>query len=141
MRAIQINLRLRAAQNDAAATMSGSNVFMLDIDGAQFSTLTPYASPGLHFDTGGQRALGAAFAQAVRNALPPPQLQPPAKSGGVWNLSFTGVTGTVQRLERANALTGPWTLLTNLILNSLGGYNFEDQNPPGSAVFYRVSRP
>jgi hypothetical protein len=64
-------LILRASQNYVAATMANSNVFMLNIDGPQFTTLTPYASPGLHFDTGGQLALGSAFGEPVRTALPP----------------------------------------------------------------------
>ena len=134
-------LLLRAGQDYAAAALAGSNVFMLNIDGNQYTTLTPYSSPGLHFDTGGQQALGTAFGQAVRTALPPTQLQPPEKSGGSWNIPFTGVTGTLQSLERSASVTGPWTLLASLVMNALGTTNYIDQQAPGSAVFYRASRP
>jgi autotransporter-associated beta strand protein len=134
-------LLLRAGQNYAAATMSNSNVFILDIDGSQFTTLTPYASPGLHFDTGGQQALGTAFAQAVWSALPLSRLQIPAKSTAGWNVTFAGVTGTTHSVQRATAITGPWTLLTNIVMNPLGYTNYTDQNPSASAAFYRVSRP
>ncbi|HEU6448972.1 MAG TPA: sialate O-acetylesterase [Verrucomicrobiae bacterium] len=55
-------LLLRAGQAYAAKNLS--NVTMVDTDGSQFSTLTPYWSPGLHFDTAGQLALGKALADA-----------------------------------------------------------------------------
>jgi len=134
-------LILRASQNYVADTMGNSNVLMLNIDGPQFTTLTPYASPGLHFDTGGQQALGSAFGEAVRIALPPPRLNVLHKSGTNWNLSFTGVTGTTHTVERATALNGLWTSLTNIVMNTLGYTNYLDYSPPGSNVFYRTSRP
>jgi autotransporter-associated beta strand protein len=134
-------LLLRAGQNFVAATMSNSTVSILDIDGSQFTTLTPYASPGLHFDTGGQQALGSAFAQAVGHALPPPQLQVPTKSANGWSITFSGVTGTTHTLQRAIAIAGPWTLLTNIVMNASGYTSFDDQNPTGRTIFYRVSRP
>ena len=127
-------LVLRAGQAFAATALS--NVFMLDIDGAQFSTF----APGLHFDTGGQQAMGRAFAQAVISALPPPTLQPPARLGAGWRLSFAGVSGTSQTLERATALAGPWTRLTNFILGPWGYTNFDDTTA-GATAFYRVVRP
>jgi autotransporter-associated beta strand protein len=134
-------LLLRAGQNYAAATLSNSNVFMLDIDGSQFTTLTPYASPGLHFDTAGQQALGAAFGQAVRTALPASSMSAPAQSGNGWSIVFAGVTATTHSVQRAPVITGPWTLLTNIVMNPLGYTNYADQNPPTPAAFYRVSRP
>ena len=132
---------LRASQNYAAAVMANSNVVMLNIDGPPFTTLTPYASPGLHFDTGGQQALGAGFGQAVRSNLPPSHLQALVNSGNGWSVTFTGVTATAHAVQRATAANGPWTLLTNIVMNPLGYTNYDDQNSPGSAAFYRVSRP
>ena len=134
-------LILRASQNYVATTMANSNVFMLNIDGPQFTTLTPYASPGLHFDTGGQQAIGSAFGEAVRTALPPPRLTALHKSGTNWNLSFTGVTGTTHTVERATALNGSWLPLTNIVIAALGSTNYVDANPPGSNAFYRTRRP
>ena len=134
-------LILRAAQNYVAATMAGSNVFMLNIDGPQFSTLTPYASPGLHFDTGGQQAIGAAFGEAIRTALPLSRMSALQRSGINWNLSFTGVTGTAHTVERAATLAGPWTALTNIVMNPLGYTNYVDTSPPVSNSYYRARRP
>lgn len=132
-------LLLRAGQMFAATNLS--NVFMLDTDGAQFTTATPWSSPGLHFDTGGQQALGKAFGQAVHDALPRPQLQLPVKVGNNWRLSFTGVTATTHTLERAPAVIGPWTPLTNIVIGAFGVTNYDDAIPPAAAAFYRVRRP
>ena len=132
-------LLLRAGQASVAATMS--NVFMLDTDGAQFSTLTPWSSPGLHFDTAGQQAMGTAFGQTVIAALPSPRMQALIRSGNGWRLAFAGVSGTSHSLERSPSVTGPWTVLTTLMLGPLGYTNFDDQNLPGPTAFYRVRRP
>ena len=132
---------LRASQNYAAVTLANSNVFMLNIDGPPFTTLTPYQSPGLHFDTGGQQALGSAFGEAVRTALPPPRLNLPVKSGSSWIIPFSGITGTTHTVQRATLLGGPWTVLTNIVMNPLGFTNYQDLTPPDSNAFYRASRP
>lgn len=134
-------LVLRASQNYTAAAMANSNVVMLNIDGPPFTTLTPYASPGLHFDTGGQQALGVGFGEAVRSNLPPSRLQLPVNAGNGWSVSFSGVSATTHSVQRATAANGPWTQLTNVVMNPFGYTNYADQNSPGSAAFYRVSRP
>jgi len=134
-------LILRSGQNSVAAMMMNSNVVMLDIDGPLFTTLTPYASPGLHFDTGGQQAIGAAFAEAIRNALPPPRLNNLIKFGNSWMVPFTGVTGTTHTIERADLAVGPWIVVTNIIMNSLGLTNFQYLPQVSSNGFYRVRRP
>ena len=85
--------------------------------------------------------MGAAFAQAVIGALPLPSLQAPARSASGWRLTFTGVSGTSQALQRAVVLAGPWTTLTNIVLGPLGSAGYDDQSPPAAGAFYRVSRP
>jgi len=130
-------LILRAGQAAVAGAMN--EVYMLDIDGAQFTTLTPGTSPGLHFDTAGQQGIGTAFGRAVIAAFPRPCLQMPAKIGSNWSLGFSGVPGTAQSLERAFNLSGPWTSLTNIVIGPLGETNYNDQIYP--KAFYRVSRP
>jgi hypothetical protein len=132
-------LLLRAGQFFAATNLS--NVFMIDTDGTQFTTATPWSGPGLHFDTGGQQALGTAFGRAVHDALPRPHLQLPAKVGNSWHLSFMGVTGTAHTLECSPAVNGPWTPLTNIVIGASGVTNYDDTIPPATNAFYRVSRP
>jgi hypothetical protein len=132
-------LLLRAGQQFAAATMS--NVFMIDTDASRFSTLTPWSSPGLHFDTPGQQSMGTAFGQSVIAALPPPQLQIPEISVDGFLLNFTGVSGTIQSIERSSSLQGPWNLLANILIGASGITNYDDPDPTFPAGFYRVSRP
>lgn len=132
-------LLLRAGQEYAATNLS--QVFMLDTDAAKFSTATPWSSPGLHFDTQGQESLGAAFGRAAVQALPRPQMQIPEKQGRSWRLQFNGVPGTTHGLERASRLSGPWTVLTNLVIGATGTAACDDPNPPDPAGFYRVGRP
>ena len=134
-------LNLRASQNYAAGMLAKSNVFMLDIDGPQFSTVTPYSSSGLHFDTAGQQALGKAFAESVRTTLPPPQLSALATSMNSVNLTITGIAGTTHSLERALTPAGPWTVLATFVLNPFGLTNYIDQNVSSAANFYRAVRP
>lgn len=132
-------LLLRAGQTSASTNLSG--VFLLDTDAARFSTATPWSSPGLHFDTQGQQSLGAAFGQAVVQALPPPRLNPPEKLGGAWRLNFLGVSGTAHSIARAPDILGPWIVRTNIVVGADGAVTYDDQNPLHPAGFYRVSRP
>jgi len=132
-------LLLRAGQAYAANHLP--NVFLIDTDDAKFSTITPWSSPGLHFDTRGQQSLGAAFGREVIRALPPSQIQAPKRSGDGVRLYFNSVSGTLQALERAPNIAGPWTLLTNLLIGASGAANYDDSNSPFGAAFYRVSRP
>ena len=128
-------LLLRSGQAAAAAALS--NVYMLDIDGPQFSTLTPWSSPGLHFDTAGQQALGQAFGQAALRAFPPPRLAMPAISTNGWQLTFSGVSGTIHNLERAPSVTGPWNLLTNILVGPDGAGVYDDTKALPAGAFYR----
>lgn len=132
-------LVLRTGQQAVSTTLS--NVFMLDTDAVQFSAATPWSSPGLHFDTQGQRSLGAAFGQSVIRALPSPQLQMPEKQTNGWRLHFTGVSGTAHTLERADSLAGPWLALTNIVIGATGVAVYDDLSPGSSVGFYRASRP
>jgi len=131
-------LVLRAGQK---AITTNLNVFMVDTDPAEFSTLTPYSLPGTHFDTQGEQSLGAAFGRSVIAALPSPKFQLPQKSGDAWTLQFTGVSGALHSVERASSVMGPWTVITNIVIDATGVANFDDPNPLNPAGFYRASRP
>jgi len=132
-------LLLRAGQQFATTNLS--NVFMINTDPAQFSTVTPWSSPGLHFDTQGQQSLGTALGRAVIKALPPPRLLAPQKSTNGLLLNFTGVSGTLQLVEQSSNIAGPWIALTNILVGPSWATNWTDSHPPSSAGFYRVSRP
>jgi hypothetical protein len=127
--------------NQALVAASMTNVFMLDTDGSQFSVGTIGAETGYgnqHYDTGGQQALGAAFANALIGALPKAQLQTPEKSDSGWNLAFAGSSGVSYFLERTTNLPGAWISLTNVVLGPSAVSNFLDSTPPASGAFYRL---
>jgi len=129
-------LQVRSGQAYAAATLS--NAFMVDTDGSQF---TVKSSDHVHFDTGGQQALGAALAQPFIGVLPVPQLASPAKSGNGWRVAFTGMSGLNYFVLRATSLSGPWLTLTNLFIGTSGAVYFDDPAPPASQAFYRINHP
>ena len=132
---------LTVRSNQAFVAASMTNVSMLDTDSGQFSvgTIGPETGYGnQHFDTGGQQALGTAFAQAMIAALPKAQLQAPQAAGSGWNLGFTGSSGRKYFLERSTNLPGSWESLTNVILGPAAISNFTDATPPDGGAFYRV---
>jgi hypothetical protein len=132
---------LMVRSNQALAAASLTNVFMIDTDGNQFSVGTTGAESGYgnqHYDTGGQQALGTAFANALIGALPRVQLQAPVKSDSGWSLTFAGSSGLNYFLDRATNLPGSWTSLTNIVLGPTAVSNFLDTAPPDGGAFYRV---
>jgi hypothetical protein len=127
-------LLLRAGQAYAASSMS--NVFMTDTDGSQFVMKTDY----LHFDTAGQQAMGIAFARALIAAQPRSQLRAVSKSAANFRVNINGIPGLNHSLERAASLDGPWSVLTNIIMGTVGNVEYDDAALPLRQAFYRASR-
>lgn len=132
-------LSLRAGQQYAA--MNLDNVFLVDIDAPQFSTATPWSSPGLHFDTQGQQSLGATLGQQAIRSLPAPHIETSEKQGDALHLEFTGVSGTVHSVTRSGSIIGPWTVLTNIVVGATGMVTYDDLRPLYPFGFYRIIRP
>ncbi len=55
-------------------------------------------------------------------------------------LRFTGVSGRSHNIERAPAVTGPWSTLDTQTAPASGAVEYLDTNPPAVA-FYRASEP
>ena len=134
-------LLVRAGQANAAATLQ--NVFMINTDASQFSvgTIGAEAEGNQHYDTGGQEALGSAFAQTLIANLPKPVMHSLMQSGGTWGVIFAGASGLDFSFERSTSVFGPWSNLTNLVMGPSGLATFYDQTPTGNSAFYRVSFP
>ncbi len=132
-------LLLRAGQQFATTNLP--NVFMINTDASQFSTATPWSSPGLHFDTQGQQSIGVAFGQSVIKGLPAPRLQLPQRADGGWLVGFSGESGTWHSIERSSGINGTWILLTNILVGASWFTNYVDPSPLFPYGFYRVSRP
>ena len=56
-------------------------------------------------------------------------------------LRFTGVPGRSYTIERAPAVTGPWTTLATPTTPPDGLIDYVDTNPPARTTFYRMVQP
>ncbi len=56
-------------------------------------------------------------------------------------LRVTGLPGRSYRMERAPALTGPWSTINIQIAPASGLFEYLDTGSPGAAAFYRTSAP
>jgi hypothetical protein len=56
-------------------------------------------------------------------------------------VSFTGVPGRTYTIERARAVTGPWSTVVTPTVPSNGSIEYIDANPPAAGAFYRTSEP
>lgn len=67
-------------------------------------------------------------------------------SSTTWNnnsptLTFEAIAGRTYQLQRATAITGPWTTITNLTAPGGGIIQFTDPEPAQPSAFYRVKYP
>jgi hypothetical protein len=56
-------------------------------------------------------------------------------------LRFTGISGRSYTIERALAITGPWTPINTPTAPIGGLIEYVDTNPPVGTAFYRTSTP
>lgn len=56
-------------------------------------------------------------------------------------LRFNGVSGRSYNLERAPAVTGPWSTINTQTAPASGFFEYLDTNSPMAAAFYRTSQP
>jgi hypothetical protein len=56
-------------------------------------------------------------------------------------LRVTGLPGRSYNIERAPAVTGPWSTINTQTAPASGAFEYLDTNPPASAAFYRTSEP
>jgi hypothetical protein len=54
---------------------------------------------------------------------------------------FSGVSGRRYNVERAPAVTGPWSTINTQTAPLSGAFEYLDTNPPAAAAFYRASEP
>jgi hypothetical protein len=98
---------------------------MVAITGASFAECCPF--------------YGSDYATVVyRENLPPVSIA--LVSTGV-HIRFNGVPGHSYNIERALAVTGPWSTLATLTAPIQGIMEYTDTNPPMSVAFYRTSAP
>jgi hypothetical protein len=132
-------LLVRAGQ--AYAATNATRAFMLDLDGPQYSTLTPFSSPGLHFDVGGMTNIGKTFGRALLQTLSATSLAASPQASGEIVIGLSGVSATANTVERAPTPMGPWVPATNLVLDTNGEATFYDSGTNAPGMFYRSFRP
>jgi hypothetical protein len=76
------------------------------------------------------------------SSVPPPvNLDIVSDGGGGYFIRFSGVPGSVYRLQRATRLEGPWISSASQTAPASGLVEFWDLFPPPSQAFYRVVQP
>jgi hypothetical protein len=73
----------------------------------------------------------------ITTSFLPPALLP----NGTFQISFTGAPNCPYQMQRAAAITGPWTNIGVVTVNPSGIGQFEDANPPAGNAFYRTAFP
>jgi hypothetical protein len=56
-------------------------------------------------------------------------------------LRFTGIPGLTYHIQRALAVTGPWSIIATLPASPDGFIEYVDPNPPVVTAFYRTNTP
>jgi hypothetical protein len=79
----------------------------------------------------------------VKYVTPRPKLaiQPLAPGSMTVNLTLSGPPDSAWSIERAVALTGPWTNLGPMTIPPSGSGPFQDPSPPKPTAFYRARQP
>jgi uncharacterized delta-60 repeat protein len=102
----------------------------VDSDGNVFVTGRSIGSSG---------SLEYATIKYTSSVLPRLSIQP--NSTGGWIIQHAGVPGSPCRLQRATALTGPWSDLATNTPSAAGLIDFHEISPPPAGAFYRTMQP
>jgi len=66
---------------------------------------------------------------------------PLVTTAGGFQVSFAGIPGRTYTLQRGPAITGPWSTIASVTVDSEGIGTFADTNSPPSSAFYRTVYP
>jgi hypothetical protein len=84
------------------------------------------------------------YLNGPQGAAPSPPsiaIQPASVGTGRLTINMAGSPGSAWNLERALFISGPWTNIGTISLDTNGVGLFQDTNPPVSAGFYRLHSP
>ena len=126
-------LTLRAQQLAVATNVAGA--YLIDTDGSSFTLNTD----NLHYNAGGQMALGYAFASAMQSVVPAPILRVSGlfstPASGQVSLAWDALTGaTSYSVKRSLSSGGPYTT----IATGLSSLSYADQQVISGAAYYYV---
>ena len=115
------------------ATLTASNVADMSLNGL---SVAAYNGPDVKHD---EIRLGATFEDAIGLAVS--NLLPPARTPNGYKVRFAATPGYQYRIQRAPAVTGPWTSVSTNIGPANAYIEFEDTSAPSNHAFYRTVTP
>jgi hypothetical protein len=127
--------------NWVVTTLAGLAGFTAAIDGT--GSAARFSFPvGVAVDSAGNLYVADAWANTIRKAfpassVPPPILQPPNLSAGLFGFGITGLPGLAVNIESSTDLSS-WLVNGTYILNGETNYYSVSPNPALGAQFYRV---
>ncbi|HTI98764.1 MAG TPA: immunoglobulin domain-containing protein [Dongiaceae bacterium] len=117
----------------AIPTVTLTNVGNMSFNGISFGAFGNYVAMD-------EVRLGATWADAL--GMPAAnRMLAPLKSGGTWTVQFAGNPSFTYRVQRAPAVTGPWTDLGTATPAENGLGSFADPTAPTGQAYYRVVTP
>jgi sugar lactone lactonase YvrE len=79
------------------------------------------------------------FVQVQSGLTATNNMLPPTRVSGGYAVNFSGIPGRIYTVERAPAVSGPWTPLTTVVVGAGGIGLCTDTNAPSGAAFYRLA--
>ena len=117
----------------ATPTLTASNVADMSFNGV---SVAAYNGPDVKTD---EIRLGATWADAIGLAVS--NLLPPTKTANGRTVQFAATPGYTYRIQRADAVTGPWTDISTNLAPANGYVEYEDTSAPADDAFYRTVTP
>ena len=123
-----------AATEPAVPTLTVSNLTDYSFNGFAVAS----GDPG-HAQAADDIRVGATWADAIGLAVS--NLLPPTKIANGYKVQFACTPGYSYRIQRAAAITGPWTDLTTVVGPANAFVQYNDTSAPSGNAFYRTVTP
>jgi autotransporter-associated beta strand protein len=117
----------------AIATLTVSNVVDYSFNGVAMASAN---GPSMSID---EIRVGATWDDAIGLAVS--NLLPPTKIVNGYMVQFACTPGYSYRIQRATALTGPWTTITTVVGPANAFVQYNDTSAPSGQAFYRTVTP
>ena len=117
----------------AIATLTVSNVVDYSFNGVAMASAN---GPSMSVD---EIRVGATWDDAIGLAVS--NLLPPTKIVNGYMVQFACTPGYSYRIQRATALTGPWTTITTVVGPANAFVQYNDTSAPSGQAFYRTVTP
>jgi autotransporter-associated beta strand protein len=114
-------------------TLTVSNAADMSFNGL---SVAAFNGPALNID---EIRLGATWADAIGLAVS--NLLPPTKIANGYMVQFAATPGYSYRIQRATAITGPWTDITTVVGPANAFVQYNDTSAPSGNAFYRTVTP